>query len=320
MKLLACIMLVLVTSQCFANSPVRVTGIGFSNALAREDAFKQAIEIKSRSVLLSERELRNGNINNNISLYSSGYIESFVILEQRQKDNKFYVVMEVVVSESKMAERLNHNTQLNNQFDGLLHYEQHKSLKSRDESKTQILDNILKEYPYNAYVLTSSTYDVYYKNNIAEINLPIKLIWHKVWLSSLNELMSSISDREGNLIKKGNYNIVFIGGSRDIVLGTLIAGSRDHHIFKDQEIHNKIKFFISNNDAQIKTIFLNQYGKVVHKQCHFINSSFYNFKEYKYVAFFTNNTYQTKLKITLPYHLLKDISKYDIKIVAKKDC
>ena len=108
----------LIINSVFANE-LRITGKGKTFDEAKQNAFRTAVEFKVGSVVTGERESYNSRlVRDEIIVYSAGYVERYKLIDQFMSGNEVIVIMDILVSDSKIAQRLLGQGSTNNQFDG----------------------------------------------------------------------------------------------------------------------------------------------------------------------------------------------------------
>lgn len=199
----------------FANTThaqaLRVVGIGPTVEIARNNAFVQAIQHQVGVVLLSERETRNyQSVRNEIITYSSGYVDSFKVVEQKFINGRYELTIDVFVNHSKISERLLSKSNSAVEFDGDRHSTQLSTYMAERFTSDRFLNTILNDYPYRAYNITQLPYNITIdQDKNAYINIPYQLSWNTNYIESLSEAFKLLDDRNG--IMTNRYpNTVFI--------------------------------------------------------------------------------------------------------------
>ena len=104
--LVACLML----SACATtnkNTYIRTSGTGANFELAKQNAFREAIQIKVGALVLSERESNAYKlVKDDILVYSAGYVEDFKVISTTNINKNVVVTMDVMVSSSKIADSI----------------------------------------------------------------------------------------------------------------------------------------------------------------------------------------------------------------------
>ncbi len=86
---------------------VKVESTASTPAQAREEGFRLAVRQAVGALVVAETEVKNQQlVRNDIIQYSSGYVQDFKILSESQVGSMSRVVMDVWVSDSKIANRL----------------------------------------------------------------------------------------------------------------------------------------------------------------------------------------------------------------------
>jgi hypothetical protein len=86
---------------------VQVESTAATAAQARAEGFKLAVSQAVGTLVVTESEVKNQQlVRNEIIQYSSGYIQDFKILSETQVGSMTRIIMDVWVTESKIADRL----------------------------------------------------------------------------------------------------------------------------------------------------------------------------------------------------------------------
>lgn len=194
------------------SNPVRVKSIGKTFEEAKQNGFKSAVAFVSGSVLLSDRESKNSQLTRNeISVYSSGYIDNFKIVSQTIENNFFVLVMDVQISESKIAQRLFSNSTSIQQFESARHSEQIKSILVEKQNGDKLIKQVLSDYPHKAFTLIQHSYKLGLdQNRNLQLFVPYSLQWNNNFLLALHELFNIIDEGGTDLSNRylGNLNLV----------------------------------------------------------------------------------------------------------------
>lgn len=177
-------------------NPIRVTGNGPTTRSAMQAGFREAIEIYSGSVILSDKEVKNNKITQNeIASYSAGYVDKYEILETQTARKEITLVMDVWIRPSKMAEHKLSVGKDVKDIDGDRVSTQIQSYTEERTSADKFVNKILNDFPKHALELkqgkTEITVDSY--RNIS-ISIDAEIKWNQRYLDSLKEALDVVQD------------------------------------------------------------------------------------------------------------------------------
>jgi hypothetical protein len=176
---------------------VQVKSTATTPALARAEAFKLAVSQAVGTLVLAESEVRNNElIRKDIIQYSSGYVEDFKVLQETQVDGGVQIIMDVWVSDSKIADRLLYVSKGNNIIDGTKASTQHQSLLNEKTSGDRLLAAVLNDFPARAFDVFVDKTQWRTVGRTLEIYIPISIGWNSAYINALYEVL--IATRDGN--------------------------------------------------------------------------------------------------------------------------
>lgn len=232
------------TGSNSSDNYIRVTGSGTSSKAAREDAFQRAIEISVGSLVLSDfTAVNNQLVRKELGAHSAGYVTDFkVISEDVSRNGAYTVTMDVLVQTSRIHERLLNVNRTDQKINGENMYEQYRSYNQSKETAMKILNQVLNDYPKNAFTVVNPKIDCRRgysgsscfkldKFGNAVIEVPYEVRWNYNFLRSLNEILAYISD-PGN---RGERFTIISKPPKSFI------GSTDHYNFNDATQINQIK-------------------------------------------------------------------------------
>ena len=237
----------------FISSPVYaivVTGEGFSFEDAKQQAFKQVIEKEVGVIVDSERiVVEKDLVSSKILTYSAGFITSYNVLEHTPMGEMHYVKLDVTVASSKLKDFI-----LLQPFD-ILDYDGSQIKEMIDSFKQQAIDadtlvnNFLKYYPHEAYLVTTNEYVVKtdpYRN--AYIEIPYQIKWNPKdsTYTMYNYVKRTVGELDDIIEKADEKDAVFNFDLEDLtpviyIAETLNLGELIHFIDKEIEVFIKNK-------------------------------------------------------------------------------
>ena len=301
--LVACLLL----SACAAtskNTYIRTSGTGANFELAKQNAFREAIQIKVGALVLSERESNAYRlVKDDILVYSAGYVEDFKVISTSTVNKNVVVTMDVMVSSSKIADSILSKKDNTKNFSGEQMTAQYDTYLEQRSKGNEVLNNLLTSYPNRAYQLkygpTAFKHDGY--GNAIYI-VPYELKYNQKWIEGLNETVKLLSDSENGLT--GEMIRTTRDGRSYRSLGEIkLLGTRYH--FNDRR---RVESFISTihtrNQLRINVKFYN-HSKMLYSECWTPNGVSGNFYQ------IDNNTFTIQNANASEKHFLE--IKYNIK-------
>ena len=189
------LLLLLISSPVYA---IVVTGEGFSFEDAKQQAFKKAVEKEVGVIVDSERiVVEQDLISNQILTYSGGYVTSYTLIEHYPIGELQYVKLDVTVASSKLKDFILLQPHEILDFDGSQFKEIISSYKQQAIDADALVDNFLKYYPHEAFLITADEYVVMtdpYRNSYIEI--PYTIQWNDEFLYALEEISGLVGSRD----------------------------------------------------------------------------------------------------------------------------
>ena len=180
---------------------VQVESTAPTPAQARAEGFKLAVSQAVGTLVVAESEVKNKQlVRNEIIQYSSGYIQDFKILSEAQVGPMTRVVIDVWVTESKIADRLLNVSKADGAIEGDKSVAQYRSNLNQMQSSDRLLEMILNDFPNKAFDIKAGKSVVTMPARGIQIQIPINISWNKEYISSLTEDLEKI--RQG---QTGNY-------------------------------------------------------------------------------------------------------------------
>jgi hypothetical protein len=180
---------------------VQVESTAQTPAQARAEGFKLAVSQAVGTLVVAESEVKNQElVRNEIIQYSSGYIQDFKILGETQVGSMTRVVMDVWVTESKIADRLLNVSKADGAIDGEKSAAQYRSNLNQLQSGDRLLELVLRDFPRKAFDINVGKSVLTMPSRSIQIQIPISVSWNGTYISSLTEVLDKV--RQG---QSGNY-------------------------------------------------------------------------------------------------------------------
>ena len=302
-----------------------VTGNGKTFEEAKHQAFRKAIELEIGANVLSDIETQNyRRIKDEIYIYSSGYVDDYKVLSQEVRGNNVIVLLEVLVSESKIKNRIISAGKSNTDFDNQKHTAQVGTYIQERISADRLLGKHLAEYPRKAYIVKQHPYNITlneYRNPV--LNIPYTLNWNYDYIKTLREILNTIEHGSNGFLKNNESVIVIMAKDpKDWVLG-----EKTTHRFNDlntvNQVHNSLNGY---NQVRIIVRLKDMYNNDVHAICYapkFISGyseTFYNTGEPRVKMFYGNAKEQGLIKLPVSLEIIDKTSKIELSIDADYIC
>ncbi len=323
MKQLLCLVACFFLASCSTiqqNNYVRVTSEGRTQDQAKENAFREAIQIRVGSVVLSERESTLRNIREEINVYSAGYVDDYKIVSVIRAFDKVTVTVDVLVADSKLVNHRLNTGKTVNQIEGDRASTNYRSFIDQKQKADKLVNSLLKTYPETAFILQQKPYTVgvdSHRNILLQV--PYKLSWNYNFIVSLNETLELIQDNNYNLIQKAPSNIItMVKNPKNLVLG-----ERNHYKFNDIPFLNNVKHSLDNQALRLMLQLYDDSNNIVYQGCWGTYSTFYSTGVPGNITVFGNTQEEgiLQLKITPEYNqLLQRSTNIKVSVVAKTKC
>ena len=185
-----------VSSIANAGDYITVTGSGKTLDLAREQAFRKAIEYKVGATVLSDDETQNyQRVKDEIYIYSSGYVDDYKFLKQENTGDGITVLLQVSVSESKLKNRILADGKSINEFNGEKHQAQISTLIDERTQALRLVQKLMDGYPNKFYSINQPNYTIKMDTlNNANLSIPYRLTVNYEFVKSLKETLEQIKN------------------------------------------------------------------------------------------------------------------------------
>lgn len=327
MKKIFLMVVIFLSVNVFAKNYIRVEGHGSNLEIAKEKAFREAIQIAAGTIVLSQRITTMQDIKqDNISVYSAGYITDFKIIRVSNNNNEVHVILDVLVSESKMFNQVLNSGGTDKPFNGNNVHGAATSYLNQRRQADHLLHQLLNTYPENAYNLKTKSYTIYIDSDRNTIlSIPFKLNWNYDFIVAFNEAMHKLNDSNFSFYQTAPGNVyVMAKNPKDYIIG-----ERSHFKFKDVIFLENLKKYIENNELRLQLILRNNQYDVIYKNC-FVPQGirghmtpFYDVTNANRITIYGNTAEETELQLTVPshrLHLLKQVSHIELLPVSNKKC
>jgi len=177
-----------------AHAQVRVEASGSTIEEAKQRAFESAVQQGAGVLILKETEAVNREIvRNEILAYSSGFVEKFQIKKQWVEDGKIRLIMDIWVSDSKIADRIKTVSRDGKNIDGRQFEARSQTLAQEQVSGDKIFKMIIKDYPAKAIEVKIVNVSASGKNNKTSLHVEAVVEWSEGFLISLADALEKTS-------------------------------------------------------------------------------------------------------------------------------
>ena len=202
---------------------VEVTASNFDQA--KESGFKLAIQEALGTFVTTEKVIKFDEVTRNeIVTYSGGYIQDFKIIKENRDKLSTTLVMDVWVSESKIANRLLNTSANTGELDGRKIETQLSTIVKDKEDAFKLLYIILQDFPSKAFELDiKKTNFQTLRKGTSIVEVPIEIQWSQKYLDSLKEALILLRD-SNELRFKSSIGSRINNDVTVISIGSLIFG------------------------------------------------------------------------------------------------
>ena len=263
---------------------VEVTALNFDQA--KESGFKLAIQEALGTFVTTKKVIKFDEVTKNeIVMYSGGYIQDFKIIKENKDILSTTLVMDVWVSESKIANRLLNTSTNKAELDGRKIEAQFSTIVKDKEDAFKLLDIILQDFPSKAFEIDiKKTNFQTLRKATSIVDVPIEIQWSQKYLDSLKEALTLLRDSDELRFKSSIFSRIH-NDVTVISIGSLIFGdffySGIDASFKDDEIIDL--FYLHFNDATTIKISLNDdFENKIFTKCFYLQNRGNLFTKLKY--------------------------------------
>lgn len=241
---------------------VQVESTAATAAQAREEGFRLAVRQAVGTLVVAETEIKNQQlVRNDIVQYSSGYIQDFKVISESQVGSMIRIVMDVWVSDSKIADRLLNISKADGTIDGEKSAVQFRSNLNQIQSGDQLLQLVLNDFPAKAFDIKVGKSTVSMPSRGAQIQIPVNISWNKQYISSLVEVLERT--RQGS---SANY---YRGPNWASVIRFKNKSDWNMSVasFRDRVKLEMLEHFLVLSRPMIRLIIKNETGAILYGEC-----------------------------------------------------
>ena len=323
MNRLLVIVACLVLSACASTNQgyyIRSSGSGATLEQAKNVAFREAIQHKVGTIVLSESESSFDKlVQNDIGVHSAGYIDDYKIVSTHSTNGKVYVTVDVLVSDSKLANFKLGAGKSSKQIDSDRTVAQYSTYINQAVSGDQLLGRVLAGYPKNAYIVTQKQYSTEVdRNRNMILVVPYEVKWNKNFIASLNEALGIVG-RTG-LFNPGYSNVITMYKDPN----DLVYGTRNHFKFDDSIHTQQISDAMSGyNYVKVRLTAKDRYGNTVITTCQHLTKTFYAVSDVRNITIYGQDVEVNQFRIVFQYNqisVLNNIHTVQLSFDTSKAC
>ena len=251
---------------------IQVEGRGYTEAEARRNGFALAVEQAVGTLVLSEREAVQQKLaRNEVTNYSSGYVDNFKILDKTLRGNEVTLTMDVWVAHSAIAGRLFGRSETAGQVDGARIGAQVQTLQQSLSDGDRVVAMVLKDFPRRAFDITlgNAVFRMDADRRIM-LEIPFALQWNYNYIVSLHEALQATAQnpRAKNC---WNYNQDCANQTyiRVVAKSPASFAKWDNTLgFNDYRKHHLVNDAFVNSVPVMQLVIRNQHNQVVFKDCY----------------------------------------------------
>ena len=242
---------------------VQVKSTASTPELARAEALKLAVSQAVGTIVLTESEVKNNElIRKDIIQYSSGYVEDFKVLQEGQVNGGVQVVMDVWVSDSKIADRLLYVSKGSNLIDGTKASTQHQSLLNEKTSGDKLLSAVLNDFPTRAFDV--SVHKTQWRNagRKLEIYIPLSISWNVTYINALYEVLMATREADHSLDQKYGKRYLSV-----VMLKRKSDFFKKYAAYSDPHKAEMIEKVLISSDPMVSLEIKDTSNSVIYTQC-----------------------------------------------------
>jgi hypothetical protein len=186
------------TPQSSAQGPFLVTGYGKTFELAKDSAFRSAVEFAVGAAVLAERRTTNDElVLKSILSHSSGYVDRYEIISTQEVAGKFTVQMRVYIKPSMIHDYVLYTAKDGVGVNGDRADATINSYTTERNRGDQFVEGVLRDYPEKAYTIKQENFSVKINNDRNFfIYIPYTISLSDKYLMALSDTLAKIQDRK----------------------------------------------------------------------------------------------------------------------------
>lgn len=288
-------------------------------ALARGLGF--ALEQAFGTLILNEIEVKNGEVTmQNTLSYRSAFIQQFKILEQRSEEGRIALLLDVWVQESQLSDRVLGKSTATATVDWQTLNEQVLSFLQSRQSADQVLESVLRDFPYRAFQITMERSEVVVDDRrVPSLRMPFRLEWDRNFLISIEEALVRISHNPkcDAWLQRDTYVCQKM---------FQVATSRQTAYFDDKLVMELLRKHMELDPPIVRLNVLDSEGTSIHSACFYVTGlGSYQWAQQKLYEISHRSYLQERLRISahisVPLSSFKgSVSKLSLDVIRRSKC
>jgi hypothetical protein len=297
---------------------VEVESQGHTVEEAKQNGFKIAVKQAMGTLVLNEVEVANQNIiRNDVIMYSSGMVEKYKIKNQSSNNSQVVLVMDVWVSDSRIANRL----MTIGKGDAVIAGDQ---IAAREQSHLaeqldgdRVISTVVNDFPKRAFEVKIKNTQIQRQNRNFQIIVNVNLEWSKYYLDSLVDALNRTKSGTPSFFK--NYDSIIS------VKNPKLFGEPYQAGFNDGEKKNILQSrFIDSDTAVQVTAVGNNSKDVLIQNCYSIpdtmNALIENPKFGNTLNIRGDRSFDFELALDDRFNKIEKVKRVEVKMVPGNEC
>lgn len=174
---------------------IQVEGVAATEAEARTQAFRLAVEQAVGSLLLTETAVKNGEVQRHeIINYSSGYIRDFEYVSKKSGSWGTSLVVDVWIAGSKIADRLGVRARSTGDLAGGKIAESLASIQQQNDSGDAVVLAVLTDFPERAWTIQTNKIEYSIQNRSTVLLIDFTVAWRTEYVQGLEAALSEVAE------------------------------------------------------------------------------------------------------------------------------
>jgi len=298
---------------------VQVEGQGSTFEDAKQQAFKIAVERAVGSLVLNETEVANQDVvRNDVIMYSSGMVEKYVIKNQTSDGFQTRLIMDVWVSDSRIADRLMTIGKGNKTLAGDQVVATERTRRNEQITGDQVISAVANDFPKRAFEIKIRNTQVERQGRDSQLVVSAQLTWSKYYLNSLIDALQRT--RSGG---KGYASVISVKPTDGFFV--VFAGYNDQE--KEEILRNR---FINSNPMVQVTALGNNSNDVLMQDCYTIPEITEEFvTTSRYSTLHIQGNYSMNLRLAIGnkynnynefFNRIEKTKSFEIKVIPENQC
>jgi hypothetical protein len=183
---------------------IRIEASATNAELAKQEALRLAVNQAVGTLVLAEIQIQNQElIRQDLTLYSSGYVEEFKILSEEKVGDQTRLVIDVWVAESKIANRLFALSKVKGAIDGSQAATQYQSMLEERNQGDRVIQLVANDFPQKAFAIQMGKLSWRMNGRDAEILVPVEMAWNKDYMQAMYDAL--VQTRNGSQAANQRY-------------------------------------------------------------------------------------------------------------------